>query len=675
MKNLLKFLVFTFFIIIFNNLSEYTYAQIVDPHPNCPADKPACWNFVKVEQWACNACSTYDRRCFVNTTISCPRGDVDCLPYGGGPCINFCTVWPPVSCRVVNEWNMCVAATCRWDGTITTCAGGGALCTENTEIKTYGCCGPAVGSTASPSPGSTPAASPVSSPIPTPAAGIPDCWMDTSLSTPVIPLGGTGNFTANLVSSTGNLSGLIFYDNIPLTYVFPPVGSSRVILPLTGVPGVSGNISGSWTPLIAGNYVMCCSATNATGQCRPGGYGGTYDCSPATGNSCMTVVVTGTGTVRARGVNVTAAQNICANITNPAATPFPGSDFYINDPSTTQIQTADYVSWVNRPTGNYTLNVNPPATYTNGMSCWNRSDGASGNGNTASLINGTTLTWNVGLILARPWYKAVGGNIHANGTAPSGNIQDYVPASYYLINPITGYPRAGIASYRNNTIFDTSNDPPIDPVTGFLTQDAQHTQPVTNYYNYYFGKFENKTNLASLAGKPAYGLIYPAVKLYIKTGMGTHDVSGDWSSALNRIGAAEKYVIFVPGDLTISTNITVAQGGFLAFIVSGNIYVADSVGKLSGTYIASVSDPIGEPDITGVFITDLDFYSTQTGSSDRQLVAAGTYVANNFSLTRSLTGSSNSTNPAEMFVYRADLWRYAPLEMLERDIFWQEVAP
>ena len=669
-KKLFKFSILIALIIIFHHLTNISFAQIVDPHPNCSDPLPACWNFIKVEQWACNACKKWDYRCFNDTTRNCTNDlgdgpdDSKCLPYGGGPCITYCTEWPEASCSVVNEWNQCVAATCKWDGTIVTCAGEKANCTENVEIKSYKCCGPGVGSTPAPSAGATP----VPTPAPTPAAGVPDCHITGNN---LITLGNSGNYSAQLVSSIGGLSGLLFYENnIPIVPPPPPIGDASIFF--NGLPDVFNKISGSWTPSTAGTYLVCCSAKNSSSQCWPQGYGSVPECSS---DSCMLVNVTGVGTVRARGVNVSAAQNICANITNPAATPFPGSDFYINDPSTIQTQTADYVSWVNRPTGNYTLNVNPPATYTNGMSCWNRSDGASGNGNTASLINGTTLTWNVGLILARPWYKAVGGNIHANGTAPSGNIQDYVPASYYLINPITGYPRAGIASYRNNTIFDTSNDPPIDPATGFLTQDAQHTQPVTNYYNYYFGKFENKTNLASLAGKPAYGLTYPAVKLYIKTGMGTHDVSGDWSSIANRIGAAEKYVIFVPGDLTISTNITVAQGGFLAFIVSGNIYVADSVGKLSGTYIASVSDPIGEPDITGVFITDLDFYSTQTGSSDRQLVAAGTYVANNFSLTRSLTGSSNSTNPAEMFVYRADLWRYAPLEMLERDIFWQEVAP
>jgi hypothetical protein len=113
-------------------------------------------------------------------------------------------------------------------------------------------------------------------------------------------------------------------------------------------------------------------------------------------------------------------------------------------------------------------------------------------------------------------------------------------------------------------------------------------------------------------------------------------------------------VVFVNGDLAIDTNVTVASGSFLGFIVSGNIDIKDTVATVDGFYFTS------------------DTFSTGTGST--ALALNGTFVADEFDLERDL-GSGNSTTPAESFNYRPDFAFTAPLELRRPYRNFREVAP
>jgi len=145
------------------------------------------------------------------------------------------------------------------------------------------------------------------------------------------------------------------------------------------------------------------------------------------------------------------------------------------------------------------------------------------------------------------------------------------------------------------------------------------------------------------------------------------------------ISNTESYVIFVDGNLTLQDPtdagalITVDEGGFLAFIVSGDILVESSVGH------ANVA--LTTPNIEGVYIADQTFQilsDSNAATSDRRFVGAGSFIGwTGVSLQRDFddggTGSSASTTaPSELFIYRPDLLYTAPSFMLSPHSIWQE---
>lgn len=149
------------------------------------------------------------------------------------------------------------------------------------------------------------------------------------------------------------------------------------------------------------------------------------------------------------------------------------------------------------------------------------------------------------------------------------------------------------------------------------------------------------------------------------------------------VPSGENIVIFVNGDLNIRNTIQVAQGGFLAFIVRGNVNVDVSVGSSDPTSTTSV--------VEGVYIADGMFrtctnHNDACGNavqniSDLKFVGAGTFVGwNGLALQRdfsdsALGGLANNRNPAELFYSRPDFMLYTPEEMKKPHYLWQEVNP
>lgn len=128
------------------------------------------------------------------------------------------------------------------------------------------------------------------------------------------------------------------------------------------------------------------------------------------------------------------------------------------------------------------------------------------------------------------------------------------------------------------------------------------------------------------------------------------------------VGATESYVIFVNGNLDINNDITVTPGGFLAFIVKGDVTIDPEVTDLQGLYV-----------IDGSFVTETKYVEGVT--DDEQLVTGGSIVAwGSLSLSRSL-GAANSSLPAEKFVYRSDLLTNMPDTMKTFVMQWNEVVP
>lgn len=141
------------------------------------------------------------------------------------------------------------------------------------------------------------------------------------------------------------------------------------------------------------------------------------------------------------------------------------------------------------------------------------------------------------------------------------------------------------------------------------------------------------------------------------------------------VDADEEIVVFINGDLTITNGagvdhlIQVAPGGFLAFIVSGDIIVN-----------ATVGNPVANnsPVLDGVYIANgtINIQASGTGG-DRQFVGAGNFIGwSGVTLSRDLrtggTGSQNATNPSEVFVFRPDFIENIPTRMTRAYSLWQE---
>lgn len=133
------------------------------------------------------------------------------------------------------------------------------------------------------------------------------------------------------------------------------------------------------------------------------------------------------------------------------------------------------------------------------------------------------------------------------------------------------------------------------------------------------------------------------------------------------VGAGESLIILVDSTVRIEAPITVAPGGFLSIIASGNITVANTVGN------ATLTD--ATPNVEGIFVSSGQFVvEGGRAGGDLRFVGAGTFVGwNGVGLQRQFANKpDNDQTPSEQFIYRPDILSNTP-EALKRPIqIWQE---
>jgi hypothetical protein len=169
------------------------------------------------------------------------------------------------------------------------------------------------------------------------------------------------------------------------------------------------------------------------------------------------------------------------------------------------------------------------------------------------------------------------------------------------------------------------------------------------YFAAHMGVLSTTPQLVNLSTKPTSGSDF----YYIA---GDSVLSGTWNVADN-----EKYVIFVNGNLRIDSDITVATGGFISFIVNGEVTVAPGVTQIQGLYV-----------MDGNFVTESVYILNSV--SDLALDVQGSVVSwSALSLNRNL-GVNNLLVPAEKFSYRSDLPINMPDKMKVFAMQWKEVA-
>jgi hypothetical protein len=162
------------------------------------------------------------------------------------------------------------------------------------------------------------------------------------------------------------------------------------------------------------------------------------------------------------------------------------------------------------------------------------------------------------------------------------------------------------------------------------------------------------------------------------------------------ISSGQSLVVFVDGNLTLSdsnsgdsnTKITrVDGGGFLAFIVNGDILVAANVGHAVFPTTPTVPvTSVANSNLEGVFIAD----GTLTIGSrfdlgetvpDRKFIGAGTFVGwTNVNLDRTFDDGDlgpllNNNQAIENFIYRPDLLANWPTKLKASLSNWREVDP
>lgn len=124
------------------------------------------------------------------------------------------------------------------------------------------------------------------------------------------------------------------------------------------------------------------------------------------------------------------------------------------------------------------------------------------------------------------------------------------------------------------------------------------------------------------------------------------------------VGGGKLLVVFInaldgtPVNLTVGDKVTVGGGGFIIWIVSGNVNVASAVSQADGYYISTGS------------------YSDGSGST--QLTDSGGVAAyGGINLGRV---NSDTSKPSEAFSYNNDITKFAPL-IGESLYNWSEIVP
>jgi hypothetical protein len=238
------------------------------------------------------------------------------------------------------------------------------------------------------------------------------------------------------------------------------------------------------------------------------------------------------------------------------------------------------------------------------------------------------------------WFQVESGCLHAD----NGNISTKIPPGAtkpYLITGVSGLPSyTGVLSLGADFGVEAINE------SGSQWRAKTKYEALKTDYGYFNRLLEDDPSPKTDWSGGAFGA------------SGVYKASGDVNMEGRTIASGNTYVALVDGTVTITGNITVAQGGFLAVIASGDITVNDSVLAVQGVYVAD-----------GIF-------KSGSGAETEQFVGQGIFVGwGGMSLKRSLGGRANNQNPAERYIWRPDLQVNAYSYLKKPHFTWKEVAP
>ena len=285
------------------------------------------------------------------------------------------------------------------------------------------------------------------------------------------------------------------------------------------------------------------------------------------------------------------------------------------------------------------------------------------------------------------WFQTVGGDVHANngggGILPairnplssicSGACKPYTS----LRDTLSTINSSGIISYNNGSV-DTWSDYGkqtynLDEDDRHLLVDSNHNKPIENFA-YFWRRFELRPQEVGGVSDDFEFDYYDAAKptdppldnrpAYYHPGDMTIS-SSPWN-----VGVGEKLTIFVDGNLTIENTTTVTPGGFLAFIVKGDIIFPATFGDPDPAATAAL--------VQGVFIANgtIDVQSLGGTNQDLKFIGEGTFAGlSGVQLSRDYHNTANNQNPTELFRFRPDFLINLPQDMKKPLYTWRPVAP
>jgi len=279
------------------------------------------------------------------------------------------------------------------------------------------------------------------------------------------------------------------------------------------------------------------------------------------------------------------------------------------------------------------------------------------------------LNWTLMQGVSQAWWQAVIGDVHANTSAdpvinskiPSncgeGNLTD---CQAYILTNSDDDAQKGLLSYAGGS---------VDAGEGSNAQSSwslkSSYEGKTTNHEFFWNLIQDHDDLTEWDGSE------PTEEInYVYSTETTINLDQDWLADYDK-----KTVFYFSGadadndvELNIDSDITLAEGAFIGFIVDGYVNIARDVQSLQTVIVADgiintlgTSDHIDDPDI--------------------QLDAQGVFVSwSGFGLGRNLgfepgTTQDNRVYPAEKFTYLPSLIFNAPSGLKKPGYTWVEVAP
>lgn len=245
------------------------------------------------------------------------------------------------------------------------------------------------------------------------------------------------------------------------------------------------------------------------------------------------------------------------------------------------------------------------------------------------------------------WWQGVGASIYAGSQAGGVVVRSELFGSNTLIAP--GLGGAIGALMRSSGSVDSGTGSISTPGYSTLMRYRGKTMDYSAFATQ-IGVLPSQSNDwgSDTMNKPSAKAFH-----YLNPSGASASLTAPWA-----VGSSDEYIIFIDGDLRINHNITVADGGFVAFIVNGGVTVSSSVTSMEGLYVM-----------------DDNFVTEASGGNDSQLAVEGSVVTWGSADLRRDLGNSNATLPAEKFTYRPDLLVNMPDSMKVFALRWSEVVP